>query len=213
MYESASSQNRPDSCRWHKFAALAALALLYGCATVPQGRDLPPIGDWESRQQVLGSLPSWSFKGRVAVKAAEDGFNGKINWTQRGDAFEATVSGPLGVGTVRIEGDGSAVVLTDKDGTRTELQDAEVDLRYRFGWAIPVSSLRFWALGIPDPAIVAETKLDDQERLVLLSQRDWSVAISRYREAGGQQMPALLTAEDPQTRVRIVIDSWLFADR
>jgi outer membrane lipoprotein LolB len=213
MYVHASLANRPEHRRWRRFAALAGLALLSGCATLPQGTDLPPMDDWQTRQQVLGDLSAWSFKGRVAVKAGDDGFNGKINWTQRGDGFDATVSGPLGVGTVRIEGDGGAVVLTDKDGTRTELEDAELDLRYRYGWTIPVASLRFWALGVPDPAIPAETTLDDQDRLAVLRQRNWNVAISRYRTAGGQQMPALLTAQDPQTRVRIVIDSWLFPDR
>ncbi len=193
--------------------SLLGLVLLAGCATLPESVPLPAIDSWDSRTAVLGSLEDWQFRGRIAVKAGDDGFNGKFNWAQQGDAFRATVSGPLGMGTVRIEGDNRTVVLTDKDGIETVLDDAELELRYRYGWTIPVGSLRYWALGIPDPSEPAATKVDDNGRLVRLEQRNWVVEISRYKEGGGQQMPRVLSATNPDTRVRMVIDRWLFFDR
>ena len=194
-------------------AGLAFALLLAGCATLPESVPLPAIDSWGARTEVLGGLDDWQFRGRIAVKAGDEGFNGKFNWSQQGDAFNATVGGPLGMGTVRIEGDGLTVMLTDKDGVETVLQDAELELRYRYGWTIPVASLRYWALGIPDPAEPAVTEVDDDGRLVRLEQRNWIVEISRYREGGGQQMPRILSATNPDTRVRMVIDRWLFFDR
>ena len=193
---------------------LTSLLLIAACATTARPTvDLPDIGSWDTRNAVLVGLEDWAFKGRIAVKAGEEGFNGKINWLQQGDAFDTTVGGPLGVGTVRIEGDGSRMVLTDKDGVRTVLVDAELELRLRYGWTIPVASLRYWALGIPDPTMPAETEVDADGRLARLEQRNWTVAISRYREGGGQQMPRILTASNPDTRVRMVIDRWSFFGR
>ena len=192
---------------------LLAVVVLAGCAAAPPSVDLPPLDSWQVRNQVLGNLEDWEFKGRIAVKAGDDGFNGKFNWTQEGEAFNATVGGPLGMGTVRIEGDGNSVLLTDKDGVETVLDDAEAELRWRYGWTIPVASLRYWALGIPDPAYPAVTDFDDDGRLARLEQSDWVVEISRYREGGGQQMPRILSATNPDTRVRMVIDRWLFFDR
>jgi outer membrane lipoprotein LolB len=174
---------------------------------------LPDISSWDSRSAVLGSIREWEFKGRIAVKAGDEGFNGKFNWSQRDDAFSATVGGPLGLGTVRIEGGGRSVVLTDKDGVETILTDAELELRNRYGWTIPVESLRYWALGIPDPTMAAVTEFDGHGRPVRLEQSDWTVEISRYREGGGQQMPRILSVTNPDTRVRMVIDKWLFFDR
>ena len=92
-------------------------------------------------------------------------------------------------------------------------ENAERDLYWRYGWTIPIASLRFWALGIPDPADPAVTELDEDGRLARLQQRGWSVEISRYREGGGQQMPRILSATNPDTRVRMVIDRWLFFER
>jgi len=202
---------RPEfRSRW---SLMALAVLLAGCATTPKGVDLPPIDSWAQRQAVLGAIEDWQFKGRIAVKAGDDGFNGKLNWSQDGEAFDASVSGPLGMGTVRLEGDGRAVVLTDNDGVRTDLHDAEQELYFRYGWTIPVASLRYWALGIPDPSRPGDSETDAEGRLTRLSQGDWIVEISRYAEGGGQSMPRIMTATNPDTRVRMVIDQWIFLDR
>ncbi|MCH8278090.1 MAG: outer membrane lipoprotein LolB [Proteobacteria bacterium] len=190
-----------------------SLIALSGCATTRQGTSLPDISNWELRQEVLGGLREWQFKGRIAVKAGDEGFDGKFNWSQKDDAFSATVGGPLGIGMVRIEGDDRSIVLTEKDGTETVLVDAELELYYRYGWTIPITSLRYWALGIPDPRTPAETQIDERGRLVQLRQNDWVVEISRYREEAGQEMPRNLTATNTNTRVRMVIDKWIFFER
>ncbi len=197
----------------NSLTCLAAFLLLAGCATMPKGVDLPPMSTWDERQAVLAEQPRWDFKGRMGVKAGDEGFNAKFYWAQHGDSFETTVSGPLGIGTVLIEGDERRVVLTDKDGEKTELVNPEAELWYRYGWTIPVGSLRYWALGIPDPRLPSETEFNDEGQLEVLHQGNWTVKISRYREAAGQLMPRTLTATNPDTRVRMVIDRWSFFDR
>ena len=189
------------------------LVILSGCTTTRPSVDLPDITSWELRQEILGGVSDWGFRGRIAVKAGDEGFNGKFNWTQTGDEFLATVSGPLGIGTVKIEGNESNIVLTDKDGIETVLSDPETELYNRYGWTIPIASLRYWALGIPDPVGEAATEVDDDGRLVSLEQSNWAVTFSRYRESAGQQMPRTLTASNPDTRVRMVIDKWMFFER
>lgn len=197
---------------WRPVVAILAASLLLSACASRQGVMLPDIDSWDTRTRVLGAYEDWEFTARIGVKAGEDGFNGKLRWTQEKEAFRATVSGPLGIGTVRIDGNAHSAVLTDKDGVRTELSDVEAELRYRYGWTIPVASLRFWALGIPDPSLHAETELNDAGQLVELAQRDWDVSITHYREGGGQLMPNRLTASNADTRVRLVIDKWVFFD-
>ena len=192
-------------------AILFAALLLTACAG-QKSVLLPEITSWNTRTDVLGSREQWEFTGRIGVKAEDDGFNGKLRWIQNADSFQATVSGPLGIGTVRIDGNGESAILTDKDGVRTELKNVEADLLYRYGWTIPVASLRYWALGIPDPAAAYETEFNDDGRLSQLAQRGWDLTISRYRPGAGQMMPNRLTASSASTRVRIVIDNWLFFD-
>lgn len=213
MYARVFSQ-RQISSRLVRYAGLGlCLFGLASCAVLRPSVDLPDISSWELRKAVLGDASTWAFKGRIAVKAGDEGFNGKLNWEQNGDNFHASVSGPLGIGTVRIQGGNQGIVLTDKDGNETVLVDPEAELYDRYGWTIPIGNLRFWALGIPNPARPSAIELDDAGRLIRLEQSNWVVTISRYREGGGQQLPRTLTAINPNTRVRIVIDKWVFFGR
>ena len=213
MFANAISQKRPEGQLSRLAGFGLCLAILSGCATTRPSVDLPEITTWELRQEVLGELQDWAFRGRIGVKAGEDGFNGKFNWAQTGDDFYATVSGPLGIGTVVIEGDSRLVSLTDKDGVTTVMQNPEAELYYRYGWTIPINSLRYWALGIEDPSVEAKIEVDESGHLVSLQQSDWTLNISRYRESAGQEMPRKLTASNPDTRVRMLIDQWMFYQR
>lgn len=166
--------------------------------------------DWESRQAILAGVDEWEFSGRIGVSAGDEGFNGQLHWRQDGVVFRARINGPLGLGTMFINGDYQELTLTDRNGVVTELQDAELELRQMYGWTIPVTSLRFWALGIPDPASPAETEFSDDGQLRKLYQQRWQVDFSQYREGGGQLLPRRLSAINDDVKVRLVIDNWVF---
>jgi len=171
---------------------------------------LPDLNSWETRKAVLGDTNEWEFSGRIGVRAGDDGFNGKLWWRQDGIVYRARISGPIGIGTVFINGNGREVTLTDKEGVVTSLDDAERDLKSRYGWTIPVTSLRFWALGIPDPYAPAKVEFNAAGRMSTLSQREWDVTIGAYTSGGGQPMPSRLIAVSGDIRLRLVIDNWTF---
>jgi outer membrane lipoprotein LolB len=191
--------------------ALSLLAMT-GCA-VQRGVALPELSDWDTRTRVLADLDEWEFSGRIGVSAGSEGFNGKLRYSQNEEDFRAAVSGPLGFGTIRIEGDDRQVTVTDKNGEVWTLPDPEVDLLVMYGWTIPVASMRYWALGIPDPAELAFTDFNEEGLLTSLEQGNWQIEITRYREGGGQMMPRLLTAVSGDNKVRLVIDNWTFRSR
>jgi outer membrane lipoprotein LolB len=214
MFASASFRIRPEAGpalrrSFPRLVLLFLLALTSACVG-PRSLELPEMGDWESRQAVLSGMDEWEFAGRIGVSAGDEGFNGQLRWRQDGVVFRARINGPLGVGTVFINGDFRELTLTDRNGVVTELQDAEAELRQMYGWTIPVTSLRFWALGIPDPASPAETEFGEDGQLRRLAQRDWQVDITQYREGGGQLLPRRLNAVNDDVKVRLVIDNWVF---
>ena len=180
-----------------------------GCASTG-GIALPDINDWETRKAILGDVDEWEFAGRIGVSAGEEGFNGKLWWRQDGVVFRARISGPLGVGTIFINGDRRELTLTDRDGVVNELDNAEVDLRERYGWTIPITSLRYWVLGIPDPSSPSDASFNEHGQLSELVQRNWQVTIAQYADGGGQSMPRRLTAVNDDIKVRLVIDNWTF---
>ena len=209
------TQIRVNKVRRRLLGLVVAVLTASGCAsTARDSLQLPSMPDWAARQAALSEIRDWDFKGRIAVKTGDDGFNARFDWQQRGERFRATVSGPMGIGTVRIDGSPRRIVLTDKDGEKAVLTDPEAELQYRYGWTLPVTSLRFWALGIPDPATPSELTQNTAGQLETVRQSGWEVTVPRYREAAGQPMPRNIVATSEMngvaTRVRMVIDRWAF---
>ena len=213
MFASVSCSGRRRPSRHPALATIASL-LVSGCVSPPVV-DWPALDTWERRQAVLSALDEWGFNARIAVRSGEDGFNGKLRYVQTGSGFEATLSGPLGMGTVQLTGGAEEVVYIGKDGIETRFKhpDVEVELEHRLGWNVPWSSLRYWALGIPEPGRPAITEFGDSGRLASLTQAGWSVVFPRYRDAGGQAMPRRLVASHGNARVTLVIDNWRIAVR
>lgn len=214
MFASASFRIRakagPALRRLFQKLVLLFLTVLISACVTRKSLELPELHDWESRQDILAGVDEWEFAGRIGVSAGDEGFTGQLQWRQDGVVFRARINGPLGVGTVFINGNRRQISVTDPDGAVTELEDAEVELRQMYGWTIPVTSLRFWALGIPDPASPAETEFGADGQLSKLRQRNWVVDITEYRKGGGQLMPRRLTAVNEDVKVRLVIDHWAF---
>ena len=191
------------------FLLVILAGMLSACVSTTGGM-LPDFESWPARKAYLESTDEWEFSGRIGISAGDEGLNGKFWWRQDGVVFRARISGPIGVGTIFINGDHRELTLTEQDGTVTELEDAEIDLQIRYGWTIPVTSLQFWALGIPDPSSPSEVEFNEGGLPATISQRDWLVTIDRYREGGGQPMPRRLTAVSGEFRVRLIIDEWTF---
>ena len=190
-------------------AITLSLLLIVSCAT-QRGTGLPDFPDWNTRTQTLASLMNWQFKGRIGVSTGNEGFNGELRYSQIDNGFRAMVSGPLGFGTIRLEGYGRSVTVIDKDGEERILIDPEIDLHDMYGWTIPVANLRFWALGIPNPTMPADTEFNEDGLLVSFSQDTWFINITQYRDGGGQLMPSRLSAISGENKIRLVIDNWVF---
>jgi outer membrane lipoprotein LolB len=188
-------------------AILLVLAALVGCRTLAPA----PAGavSWDVRRPQLQSLAHFQLRGRVAVAASGEGFNANLRWTQDGDHSQMTLEGPFGVGGAQLSADGDELTLVTAQGERIESAAAHAALAARLGFDPPLSSLRYWVLGVPDPKQPASESLDPaQQRLSALTQDGWHVEYQSYIPAGGEALPARLTLQRDAVRVRLLVDDW-----
>ena len=193
--------------RWPRtLAGLCSIALLAACATVPVK---PPAGQtWDARRPQLQAREHFDLKGRVAVAAGNDGFNARLLWRQTGSRSNVALDSPLGAGGVQITADGPALSVVTSHGDHLDNEAARSELSSRLGFDPPITSLRFWVLGVPDPATPAKETLDDQQRLASLQQDGWQVDYGAYTSVGGEWLPSRVTLQREGVRVRLIVDTW-----
>jgi outer membrane lipoprotein LolB len=197
----------PISLRLAPVAVIAGLAaLLAGCPSVP--RKPPTLIPWPERRAQLQTLENYALQGRVAVAAGSEGFSARLRWQQQGARTSLALDGPLGVGGVRIVADGTALNVTNSQGTALDSEAARAELRMRLGFDPPLASLRYWVLGVPDPAMPATENLDAQQRLASLSQDGWDIQYTDYVNSAGAWLPRRLSIQREGVRVRLFVDDW-----
>ena len=172
------------------------------------GSGQPAAQSWETRRPQLQSLENFELKGRVAVAAGGEGFNARLRWTQKGSQTLMSLDGPLGAGGVQVSSDGSAVSVVTSNGQHLDNDAAKAELRTRLGFDPPLSSLRYWILGVPEPGPPAQESLDSQQRLATLQQNGWQVEYTDYATVSGGWLPSRLTLQREGVRVRVVVDGW-----
>lgn len=189
---------------------LLAFALLPACAVMQPAPETPIGGGnrdaFIERQTGLAGLERWRVKARMASGVI--GWSGQVDWHQQPDHLLLTVAGPLGVGGIRAEGDLAQVTVETSDG-ETYRGDPDVLFNALVGWPFPVKGMRYWAIGMPMPAVRAHTEIDGEGLLRVMQQSGWRVEYLEYRESQGFMLPRKMRLDNGEISVRVVIDKWL----
>lgn len=180
-------------------AGLLAVLLLAGCATTPSPRSSQPAA----------ALTAWQINGRVSLTRGEEGWHAGLLWQTQADTFYLRISGPLGQGGFQLNGDARGVVLVDAEGQTYAARDADALLADVTGWQLPVTGLRYWIRGLPQPAAgQAQMTRDETGRIRRLEQSGWTINYQRYQLVGDVLLPAKLQLVHADISVRIIIDQW-----
>jgi len=185
---------------------LALAFALDACQTVPVAP--APSLAWSVRRPALQSLDRFGLNGRVAVAVGQQGFNAGLRWAQSGEMTHLALTGPLGAGGVEVTAEGADLSVVTSNGKRLGSAAARAELEDKLGFEPPLTSLRYWVLGVPDPDAPASVQLDSQQRLTQLTQKGWRIDYTAYMPVGAEWLPRLLTLRRQDVRVRMVVDAW-----
>lgn len=152
----------------------------------------------------LQKAVAWQLDGRAAVAVGTQGWQATLNWQQHGESSEVHLAGPFGVGALVLKRSADGLSLNGappSDAVLAQLQE-------RLGFDLPLDHLRFWVLGVPDPAAAFDLKRNTQDRASQLTQDDWHIEYDRYMPVAGDVLPAHLVLSREGVRVRIAVDRW-----
>lgn len=194
---------------------IIALAGLSACVT-PGPKALSKAESearWQARASKLQNLSQWELRGRVALSTASRGWSASLRWRRAAARQRIALSGPLGVGAVRVEENAQGAMLTDSKGNTMGDSSAEYLLRRATGWWLPVKGLDYWVRGTVAPGLVTKIELDGHGRLRKIEQHGWSIRFISYQKVAGRELPRKLflnhtLADGNVLKVRLVISSW-----
>ena len=191
-------------------AVLPLLLALAACAT------RPPLDTDRVVSADDFTLPEyrvWQFRGRVSITRAEEGWHAGMNWRETAGRYRLNLSGPLGQGAVRLDGDDRGVVLRTADGRTYAEADADALVAAATGWQFPVEGIRYWVRGVPAPGnAITVINVDVLGQLVRLEQSGWDIRYDRYQTLDGRGWPTRMHLSTDDITVRLVIDEWLLED-
>lgn len=183
---------------------MVATLALAACRTLPSAAP----HSWAEQRTALQALERYQFRGQLAAAAAGEGFSAALSWQQRGIASDATLRAPFGVGGARLHYDETGLQMTGSNGAELHGDAAHAAMIELLGFEPPLASLRYWLIGVPDPATPGVEQLDGAQHLQQLRQGDWRIDYSDYAPQGGWWLPGLVTLQRDATRLKVRINRW-----
>lgn len=185
-----------------KLAPLVGMGLalvLSACATVQT-----ETGGPYSRASLerFYKLAQWSFDGRLALTGQKDSWSANIDWQHDADKEQIRLSGPLGQGAVVIQLTGDRVTIDRGNGDVQSSAQPEEFINQQVGIFVPVHSLRYWVVGLPEPVHAFE------ETGAGFKQSGWLVEYRQMQAVEHQSMPRRITVTNDQVKLKLIIDQW-----
>lgn len=179
--------------------------LLSACALFRQENDRVAL---TGVQQSLYTLKSWRMDGRIGVKTDARAWQANLFWEHDSVQDRVRVSGPFSQGLLSIVIQKDLILINMGDG-RTELShDPEVLLRENLGFFVPLSSLRYWILGIPDPGLPYTSVYGNDGSWGGFQQLGWSIVLDQRLDIGARILPKRMFVQGSGVRLKIIADNW-----
>jgi outer membrane lipoprotein LolB len=174
--------------------------MLSACSIVPEE---PEVHYSKLARQHLYKLQNWSFEGRLALTGKNDSWSANINWRHEPEDEKIKLSGPLGQGTTVIRLTGNLVTIDRGDGQAQSSTQPEQFINQQLGMFVPVHSLRYWVVGLPEPtSIFVETATG-------FKQAGWFIDYKQMRLVNDQSMPRKISVTNEQVKLKLIIDQWI----
>jgi len=212
------SDIEPAPIKRPPLAALAFIALLglliSACAPLPKQTDATthrPPPSWLAHQTAMQALDSWQLKGKLAYRNEEDSGSAWFDWSQHDDRFTIYLSGPFGVGTVKISGNAETITLSQPGEADISAHSSKALTQRLFGWQLPVEQMRAWVKGLPANSSTKVIKTFNQQGLLNTLQEDgWQLNISRYKDGPRGQLPGKIKGRSDKLSFTLLLKDWSF---
>lgn len=177
------------------------LILLSGCSLFP----VEPVAVPYSKTATLPlyKLEKWTLEGRLSITGRNDSWTANIDWQHGLNKEQIKLSGPLGQGATLIQLTDGMVTIDRGDGKPQSSSQPEAFINQQLGMFVPVQSLRYWVIGLPEP------NTDFVETATGFKQAGWLIEYKQMQNVQATTMPYKLNVTNEQVKLKLIVDQWL----
>ena len=143
----------------------------------------------------------WNVSGRFVVIYEKESINAKFIWKQETEEFELRILNSLGLRSIVFRGNNQGI--NSIDGASPDDIIINEDLLE----LIPLSEMRFWLTGNPNPMIEFSLYTKDSEN-ISFTQSGWNVKILENREIDSFYLPGKINISNSESSITILISDW-----
>ena len=170
--------------------------LITGCVSSNQSLFLK-----DNKDALYPLLDEWNASGRFVVIYEKESINAKFIWKQETEEFELRILNSLGLRSIVFRGNNQGI--NSIDGAAPDDIIANEDLLE----LIPLSEMRFWLTGNPNPMIEFSLYTKDSEN-ISFTQSGWNVKILENRAIDSFYFPGKINISNSESSITILISDW-----
>ena len=170
--------------------------LITGCVSSNQSLFLK-----NNKDTLYPLFDEWNASGRFVVIYKKESINAKFIWKQETEEFELRILNSLGLRSIVFRGNNQGI--NSIDGAASDDIIANEDLLE----LIPLSEMRFWLTGNPNPMIEFSLYTKDSEN-ISFTQSGWNVKILENREIDSFYFPGKINISNSESSITILISDW-----
>lgn len=197
----------------YKVAGIVILGFLTACSQhkiiTENQLSTSTLKDIESKNSVdARAVKSWELSGAMSAKGASKGWSAHIHWLQSGaNQYQIRMFGPLGGGTVIIEGNKGHITYTD-GAKKITSTNPDTLFEKETGVRLPVQNLYYWIRGLPAPGSAKSSTEGPNHVLATLKQSGYHITYLNYTTINHVELPTKIRLEGHDLLIKLVIKHW-----
>ncbi len=155
-------------------------------------------------------IEDWSVNGKVSYRLPDNAGSANLRWTQQAGQSRLRLAGPLGAGSTEISSEGALLRIRQDGIQRLYQADAAPWLPGAAPLPVPVTSIRYWLRGVPDPQLGLDDLTFRDGLAERLAQGAWLVEYDSYQSVKGLELPQRMTLlyPDEELRITLILREW-----
>ncbi|HUL10869.1 MAG TPA: lipoprotein insertase outer membrane protein LolB [Methylococcaceae bacterium] len=182
------------------------VAGLNGCALFLKEPVAPAVS---LAQKKIYDLDSWRLEGRIGVQTRKDAWHAKLFWEHDGHQDRLRISGPFSQGAVSIILQDDLIYINEGNGVVESSRDPDEMLKARLGFAVPLTSLRYWVMGVPSPAAEHTAERGPSGGINGFRQLGWLLSFERFMNVRDLVLPQKMMIQGNEVKLKLIADEWV----